>query len=142
MERYIGHEIRKTDNMMKREFLNSDLKQEIDNITNSNGWIIEFLAENQDKDIFQRDLEKRFSVRRSTISATIKLMEKKGLIMRKSVDYDARLKKLVLTDKALDIHKCMIETFKQNEKKLIRGISENELDIFLDVLKKIQKNIQ
>jgi DNA-binding MarR family transcriptional regulator len=34
----------------------------------------------------------------------LKLMEKNGLISRVAVDYDARLKKIVLTEKAIQIH--------------------------------------
>ena len=36
---------------------------------------------------------------RSTVTGVVKLMERKGLIRRESVSSDARLKKLVLTEK-------------------------------------------
>lgn len=51
-----------------------------------NGWVIVYLAHNSDRDVFQRDLEERFNVRRSTVSNILSLMEKKGLIKRESVD--------------------------------------------------------
>lgn len=34
-------------------------------------------------------------------------MEEKGLIKRESVPYDARLKKLVLTDRAIELNKII-----------------------------------
>ena len=50
--------------------------------------------------MFQKDLENAFKVRRSTVSKTVELMEQKQLIVRESVNGDARKKKLCLTPKA------------------------------------------
>ncbi|MGN0470542.1 MAG: MarR family winged helix-turn-helix transcriptional regulator [Acutalibacteraceae bacterium] len=141
-KKFIGREIRKTDNMLKRSHMNSELHKKIQNITGTNGWIIGFLADNSDRDFFQRDIEEIFSLRRSTVSNMIQLMEKKGFIKRESVDYDARLKKLVLTPKALEIHKAVLADVAENEKKLKSGISEEELEVFFDVIEKIQKNLE
>ncbi|MGN1457303.1 MAG: MarR family winged helix-turn-helix transcriptional regulator [Acutalibacteraceae bacterium] len=141
-EKFIGREIRKTDNMLKRIHANSELHKKIQNITGTNGWIIGFLADNSDRDIFQKDIEEIFSLRRSTVSNMVQLMEKKGFIARESVDYDARLKKLVLTQKALEIHKAVLADVAENEKKLKSEISEEELKTFFDVIGKIQKNLE
>lgn len=141
-EKFIGREIRKTNNMFKRRHMNSEFHKQIQNITGTNGWIIGFLADNSDRDIFQKDIEEIFSLRRSTVSNMVQLMEKKGFIKRESVDYDARLKKLVLTQKALDIHKAILKDVEENEKKIKNGISEEELKIFFDVIEKIQKNLE
>lgn len=140
-KKLIGHEIRKTDNLLKRNYTKSDFSKSIYHLTGTNGWIIGFLAENSDKEIFQRDIEELFLIRRSTVSNIIQLMEKKGLIARESVPYDARLKKLVLTPKALEIHKVMYENMLKNEERLKTGISDEELEIFFNVIEKIQKNI-
>lgn len=141
-EKFIGREIRKTNNMLKRRHMNSEFHKQIQNITGTNGWIIGFLANNSDRDIFQKDIEEFFSLRRSTVSNMVQLMEKKGFIARESVDYDARLKKLVLTQKALEIHKAVLADVAENEKKLKSGISEEELKTFFDVIEKIQKNLE
>ena len=65
------------------------------------------MAQNNDKDIYQKDLEKKFSVTRSTASKVVKLMVQKGLIVREEVESDARLKKLILTEKALNMHEAI-----------------------------------
>ena len=49
------------------------------------------------RDVYQRDLENHFELRRSTVSSSLSVLEKKGLIKRLPVSHDARLKKLVLT---------------------------------------------
>ncbi len=55
------------------------------------------------QDVFQRDVEREFYISRSTASGILGLMEKNGLIVRYSVPQDARLKKLVPTEKAAKI---------------------------------------
>ena len=65
----------------------------------SNGYIISYLCENEDKNIFQRDIERQFDLSRSTVSTILKELEKEGLIERKSVIIDARLKKSYLLKK-------------------------------------------
>ena len=91
----IGIELRSLNNLIMRYMENHSSKPRVDAITGTNGWIIGFLAKNQDRDIFQRDLEQVFGITRSTASKVINLMEKKDLIRRESVPQYARLKKLV-----------------------------------------------
>ena len=66
----------------------------------ANGYIISYLCENKDKNIFQRDIEREFDLSRSTVSTILKQLESEGLIERKSVIIDARLKKVVPTPAA------------------------------------------
>ena len=92
--------------------------------------------------MFQRDIEEKFSIRRSTVSSMIKLMEKKGLVVRESVAYDARLKKLTLTPKALEMHNQMLLNLDEDEKKLKQNLSDEELDNLFKTLEKIRKNAE
>ena len=63
------------------------------------------------------------------------------MIKRVGVDYDARLKKIVLTDRAVEIQEMIENRFAELEKKIKDGISEEELQTFFAVLSKIRKNI-
>ena len=108
-KRYIGIELSKTNNVLCREWSRSDIKKEMDDLTGKNGWIIAYIARNSDRDVFQRDIEEEFSIRRSTVSSIVQLMEKKGFITRESVGHDARLKKLVLTPRAKEMYSRMAE---------------------------------
>ncbi len=141
-DKYIGMELDKTRNMLQRAFARADLRIRLDKATNKNSWIISYLAENTDKDIFQRDIEDKFSLRRSTVSTMLTLMEKKGYIERQSVDYDARLKKIVLTPKAAEINRQLLEGITASEEQMRRGITDEELEVFFAVLAKIQKNLE
>ncbi len=138
----IGLEIRILSNLCRREMDRSSSIQYVESVTGTNGWIIGYLADNQGRDIFQRDLEEEFSVRRSTASKVLKLMEQKGLIRRESVPYDARLKKLVLTDTALEMHSHVVRDSERLEAKLTKGLTDEELQTFFAIAEKIKDNLQ
>ena len=63
-------------------------------------WTLGFLKDHSDCEVYQKDIEEAFSISRATASNMLGVMERKGLIKRVAVSHDARLKRLVLTDKA------------------------------------------
>lgn len=140
-EKHLGFEIRTLNNLVKRYF-EQQKPEEFDNSTGVHGWAIRYFYENRNKDIFQRDFEARFSIRRSTATNMLQLMEKNGIIRRESVSYDARLKKIVLTDKAVEIHKKATNNIEKIEKTLKKGITEEELVFFYSVVEKIKANLE
>lgn len=139
--RHLGFEIRTLNNLVKRYF-EQHKPEEFKQSTGVHGWAIRYFYENRHNDVFQRDFEARFSIRRSTATNMLKLMEKNGLIKREPVDYDARLKKIVLTKKSIDIHKNAIENIAKLENDLKQGITEEELIQFYNVLDKIKLNLE
>ncbi len=141
-EKNVGMEISKTHNLILRYCLHTDFKRVMSSGTGKSSWIIGYLAEHPDREIFQRDIEEIFSMRRSTVSNMIKLMEQKGYIRRETVPYDARLKKLVLTPKAMETHRKINETVVLGENKMRKNISDEELTTFFNVLEKIQRNLE
>ncbi|MBQ2980576.1 MAG: MarR family transcriptional regulator [Lachnospiraceae bacterium] len=140
-EKRIGFEIRCINNLFKR-YIELNKPPELDETTGIHGWAIKYLYENRDKEIFQKDFETRFSIRRSTATNMLKLMEAKGLIERVSVPKDARLKKIVLTGKAINIHKQIEKNIMDFEKQLSRGLSEEEMETFFRILDKIKNNME
>ena len=137
----VGFEIKTVHNLLKRDFESLPIHEKNKNIKCMQKWIICYLNDNKDKDVFQRDLEEEFSVRRSTATGILQLMEKNNLITREAVSYDARLKKLVLTQKALDIQNEIDEEIKAHDKKISEGISKDDLEVFFKVMKQIRKNL-
>lgn len=141
MRRKIGKNIRCVSTKIKRVVENLDSIKKLDNISGTNGFIIVYIFKNNDKEVYQKDIEKEFGITRSTASNIISLMEKKNLIIREKVDNDARLKKLVLTDIAKEYAKNVLDDLNEFEKILQKDISEEELDIFNKVLMKFENNI-
>ena len=140
-DRQIGIAIRCLNQKIGRAAMNAANEEFGDSATAVHGWVIRYLYENRDRDVFQKDLESRFSVRRSTMSSILKLMEKKGLIVKEPVDHDARLKKLILTPAALKIDEGMRDQIDEIEKRMCNGISESDINTFLAVIEKIGKNL-
>lgn len=137
----VGFVVRSLSRMLGRRFDGCAGRQYLDSLTGTNGWIIGYIAHNSDRNIYQKDIEEAFSVRRSTVSRVVSLMEQKGLIVRESVDGDARLKRLVLTDKAWEIHRSVEAELSAVEEQLISGISPEEMSVFLSVADKMMKNL-
>ncbi len=137
----IGFEIRSLYNLIMRTIEKVFDGKEADGITATNGWIIGFLAANPDREIYQRDLEAEFSITRSTASKVLMLMEKKGLIERKRVPHDARLKRLTLTEKAKKISQQKIVGIKAFEQLLTKGLTCEEQDFLHACIQKMKENL-
>lgn len=138
----VGMQLRCLNNLIMRYMENSPVKKKMDQITGMNGWIIGYIASHPDEDIYQKDFEKRFSITRSTASKVLSLMEKKGLILRQSVPHDARLKKIVLTPKALEVHEMVKKDAAHFEGTLTEGFSKAEKALLISYLERIKNNIK
>ena len=142
MERKLGFEIHRTSKLVKRYMDNDATKLYVDKMTGTHGWAIGYFYHHKDRDVFQKDFEQEFNIRRSTASNILALMEKNGLIIRESVPYDARLKKITLTQKAIEIHNIVEGAFEKLENTMQKGITSEELAIFYRVLDKININLE
>lgn len=78
---------------------------------------------------------------RSTASKVLTLMEKKGFVERRSVEEDARLKQIVLTDSAWKIAEAMKQNCEEMEQQLTRGFSEEEKQQLTGYLNRILDNL-
>lgn len=141
-KRAVGFEIHSLSRLIKRYVDHSSGKRYVDHLTGTHGWVIKYLYERQGQDTFQRDLENQFSIRRSTATGILQLMEKNELIIRQPVDYDARLKKIILTEKAIDCHNMIEAALDEVEDRIAQGLSEKELESFFSVIHKMKKNME
>ncbi len=105
------------------------------------GWIMGYLHHNQNREIYQKTIESEFSIRRSTVTTILQLMEKKGYIRREAVAGDARLKKIVLTQQGMETAERTKSMIDNMEKSLTEGIGEKELAVFLEVAEKLLQNM-
>ena len=138
----IGYEIRTLDNLMFRMLLAYSAREGMDELTMMHGWIIGYLYDNREKDIYQKDLEKKFSISRSTVTNILKRMESKGYICREPVPEDARLKKLVLTEEGLRLHWQKEALIAQMNEELKGTLAPEEVEQFLRIARKMKDNIR
>jgi DNA-binding MarR family transcriptional regulator len=140
-DRQVGAELRVVNNMMKRYVFGSIRQKYDDHVQGTNGFIIAYLAEHQDVDTYQKNIEKAFSISRSTASKVITSMEQKGLIKRMEVEHDARLKKLVLTPAAFEFLESIQKYIAELEASVIEGLSDQDLAHMLRCFDVIKSNI-
>ena len=138
-ERKIPFEIKMLDNMIDRKVCKSVEKM---SLTHTQARILRFLFTNQDKTIYQSDIEKEVSVRRSTISGILDTMEKNNLIIRKASIDDARKKEIALTINSLNKHKEIEKKIAKFEDTLLKGITKEEKESFFKIIDKLKENLK
>lgn len=136
----IAKDLKSIANLLKRRLDNTVSKVTTDNITGVQVLILGFINESE-SDVYQKDIEKQFDIRRSTVTNILHGMEKQELIIRKAVNNDARLKKILLTDKAKEIINVLNEEVTKTQQLLIKDIPEKDLEVYLSVIKKMKENL-
>ena len=100
-------------------------------------------AEEEERSVFQREIEDVFRIKRSSVTSVLQTLEKKGLIVRESILEDARVKKLVLTEKARKMQVCIYHVIGDMEREMRSLFTEEEFQQFLDYMNRIdQKAIE
>lgn len=129
--------------------LSRQVKRKIDeavssyNVTAVQCSFIRFIFEKNKKgNVYAKDIESRFNMRRATVAEILSLMEKNGLIVRKSLSEDARLKEITLTSKSLEIKNSIEKEIKKVEQEIKKGITEEELQNFITILERMSKNLE
>lgn len=139
----VGHRIKTINNLMKRS-MDKFFGHRPDRATIMHTWIIGFIQDREEKglDTFQKDIELEFSINRSTTSEMLKLMCKKGMIERVPVSYDARLKKIVLTDSSREFNRQIEKQMRTMHDRLVNGLTQEEIDIYIQLTDKLIENIK
>ena len=138
----IGFQIRTLSHLVKRTVDQVAFDEQDDHPTGVQGWILGYLYENQGREIFQRDIQEHFSIRRSTVTGILQLMERNGLITRSSVERDARLKKLELTPRGVELHERVERSIRQVEDRLSQCLTPEEKATFLTICEKIRAHLK
>lgn len=136
MEKRIGKDIHIVANKIDRK---KDKLMGGFDCTHSQSAVMFYILNNKDRDIFQRDIEEEFGIRRSSVSATLSNLEEKGYIARGSVSQDARLKRITVTQKGEKLIEESTKIINGFEKELIEKLTDEEIDTFYRVLDKLSK---
>lgn len=126
-EIHMGRLIHILSHQMKRRNVGEALDG-ADELTTMQKHVLKFiLLESRHHDIYQKDVEEEFCIRKSTATGILKLMEEHGFITREAVEFDARLKKLVPTAKAKKLLTPIMEHINQTEAMIVEGISKEDV---------------
>lgn len=138
----LSFEFKRMNNLISRYVHSGLVNGGFDEITIMHGWILGFLYGSRERNVYQRDLENRFGIAKSTVTNIIKLMEKKGYITRTEDASDARLKRLRLTKLGEETQKETIRVIEGLNKSMEEGITDEEKETFYVILDKIRKNME
>lgn len=104
------------------------------------GRVLHFILA-QREDVFQKDVEEEYGLRPPTATELLKKMEKSGLIYREATAYDARLKRIIASEKAMQYKDQVLGDLTALEQELTRGVTPEELEVFFRVTEKMLKNL-
>ena len=129
--------IHRLDNQVKRNLDKIALKHDL---TGIQAFFLKYLHDNSNnRDIFQKDLEKIFDIRRSSVSTMISSLEKKGYIRRESIPTDKRINKIVLTEAGIKSHIEVDSDVKKYKENILENFSDEEIELLYDLLERFSK---
>ena len=140
MSSNIAHLIKVASNEISRSV--NDFASAYD-LTGTQVQIIDFLTSVPDnEDVFQKDIEAKFHLSGATVTNMLKSLEKNGYIVRTPMENDARLKRIELTQKALDHENRVRENIMVIEEAMHEGFSKEEFNMMLGFLDRVIDNME
>ena len=125
--RYISFTLRVIHNQVKDIISKTVPKSDIAPQTQLQGGILGYLFHHRDSAVYQKDIEKEFRISRATATNTLQVMEKRGLIVRRSLDKDARLKRILMTEAAATNHARVEEHIREMNERMLQGMTPEDI---------------
>lgn len=130
VQRHLAKELHQASNRLRRRIDRISLAH---GLTGPQGMVLAFLSWHS-QPVVQRDVEQEFDVRRSTVSCLLTQLEKDGFIRRESVEGDARLRRLVVTQKGLEAHRAVNAEVVRYEQQVLDTLTPEEQETFFRLL--------
>ncbi|MBR1931072.1 MAG: MarR family transcriptional regulator [Lachnospiraceae bacterium] len=141
--RSIGFELKIVNNLIRRKLDSTFQEDGMEELAGIQGPVLGYIHRfGAERDIFQKDIEREFNIRRSTATVMLQHLEQKGYVIRQPVEHDARLKKILLTAKAVEHNEMIHKRIQEFNAQLEAGITEKEREQFFGILRKIEENLQ
>lgn len=134
----VGRAVNVLNNLIKRDIESYNADKDV---TGMQGVILYFIL-NRGGEVFSKDIEEAFCMRRATASGYLALLERNGMIVREDVPQDGRLKRIRLTDRARAALVKIEENIRRNEDKIAAGLSQEEIAEFLRVAAVMTRNMK
>lgn len=94
------------------------------------------------KCVYQKDIENSFGIKRSSVASILANMEKGGYIIREGDKSDARIKKVLLTDKGQKLQTEIGLTIGMIEEMITRNMSDKDKSELIRLTKLAISNIE
>ena len=141
-EKYdIGRQLATLNHLIRRS-IEKEIPSELMKISTANGYVLFYLHDHGEEDVFQKDFEETFGITRSTASKILSLMEAKGLVKREGVAGDARLKKITITAAGEEMRRNIIAVKEKMEERLLSGFSPAEISCLDAYIERMKNNVK
>ena len=140
--RQLGFELKAANNMIRRKMEVIFAQQDGYELNGMQGPLLGYLYhKSRNGDVYQKDVEREFRIRRSTATVMLQSLEQKGYLVRVASTEDARLKRILLTEKAIRHHDLIEEQIRIFNRELEAGLTEEEKETFFRILDKMMHNL-
>ena len=129
------------DRATHKEFEKLQMQYVNDRTVATHGWMIGYLYDHREEEIYQKDLERKFQMAPSTMTMILQSMQAVGYIERIPVAHDARLKRIAVTEAGEAFHKHALENLKILEKRMVENIPPEDMETFRRVYDRMIANL-
>ena len=109
------------------------------NITTSQIMVLMFVAQQYEegKPVFQKDIEREFNIKGPSVTSILNTLEKNKWISREKVEYDARLKLIVLAEMSYKMMDRMKAFWNDIDQTIKKSLTDAEFIVFCQCMDKI-----
>lgn len=136
----LGLEIRTLSNLIYNKL--NQMTMETESLTIHQCWILQHLSERAGEEVYQKDIEQLFAIKRSTANQMLRTMENRGYIRRTVSEEDARRNILTVTEDGVAACEHIGKSQQQFLIKLHGDISDKDLEQFQFILRKLWTNME
>ena len=111
------------------------------NISQQQGRMIAYIAQNEDKGLIQKDFAQVFQRRDASITSMLQGLEKKGYIERRIPKNNERQKNIYVLPKGKALIDQTNEAFYAAEKELVQALNAEEVEELTRLLRKIDQSL-
>ena len=139
MDKYIGYFSRKLSRYIKHTMFHRIGDVTNHQVTHIQARVLGYLSwmEEENKVVYQKDIEEFLSVSKSTASELVSNLEKNEYISRVKEETDGRVRKIVLLEKGKYTNKLIGETIKNFEEELSSKLPKEEVEQFYSIVEKL-----
>lgn len=134
LDAHLGYLLRRVSNQVSGEFARS-LKARSISVAE---WVVLSRIASE-PGITSGELTGGSSLTRGAISKIVEKLESKGLVSRASIEGDARVKKLFMTDKGADILPQLVKIADDNDRRFFDGLTDGEQQVLRRLLHKLSE---
>ncbi len=110
-------------------------------LTWSQAHLLRHLAKTEGQ-MSQKQIEKELEISHPTVVGLVQRLETKGFVESYTDEKDRRIKMVRLTERAYEHQHFMETRFREKEKLMTRGMSEEEVQELIRLLRKLHANLE